>query len=130
VGLAQNGRFWQGISFLKREIEPKLPSYNTLFSTHTPIGNLNTFSSMAPTHADHQNLINQFEAMAVRQNSKRAIQLYETEIINTDWNCCLIFKVLTAKPVVFPHLKEALFKSWGSYDLLNVTRFVEGLYVA
>jgi hypothetical protein len=111
VGLAQNGRFWQGISFLKREIEPKLPSYSTLFSTHTPIDNLNTFSSMAPTNTDHQNLINQFEAMVVRQNSKRAIQVYETKIINTDWNCCLIFKVLTAKPVVFPHMNEACLRA-------------------
>jgi hypothetical protein len=67
-------------------------------------------AAMERVSNDHRALINQFEAMAVRTNSRRTVQLGENEVNDKDWRCCLAVKVITSIPVVFSHLKEALHK--------------------
>jgi Domain of unknown function (DUF4283) len=75
-------------------------------------------------------LVNRFEALAVRSRPRQAIQPGENEISEKNWGCCLVFIVVTTRAVVFMHLKEALHKGWRAFDLVGITRSIDGLYVA
>jgi Domain of unknown function (DUF4283) len=91
--------------------------------------------SLSPTAMDRQNLdhtalVWQFEALVVRPNLNVEVQISTNEICNTNWKCCLALRVVTTRLIIFTHLRESLHKSWVTYNLVNVTRSFEGLYMA
>ncbi|KAJ4764535.1 hypothetical protein LUZ62_074910 [Rhynchospora pubera] len=75
-------------------------------------------------------LINQFSDLLSQPEPTPQLDLQDSDLTSTDWNTCLLVKVVIDRRIGKQALHISLIKSWKDYPLLSLQKFNRYSYVA